>query len=95
MITAYESGESLLSIATARKLGKETVSRFLTEAGVRIRRQGLNEKQVAQAVRSYLAGRTGTEIAAELGVASSTVWRALRDTDVERRSQARRKPADA
>lgn len=95
MITAYEAGESLLTIATARKLGKETVSRFLREAGVRIRRQGLTDKQVAQAVRSYRAGRTGAEIAAELGVASSTVWRALRDADIERRSPARRKPADA
>ncbi|MDJ1372569.1 MULTISPECIES: helix-turn-helix domain-containing protein [Microbacteriaceae] len=90
MISAYEAGESLISIATARRLGKQTVSRLLSEAGVRVRRQGLDEEQVAQAVGAYLSGKTIREVAAELGVGHSMVWRALKAAGVELRPNVRR-----
>src|SRR5699024_5564509 len=90
MVAEYEAGASLISIATARRLGKQTVSRVLTEAGVRIRRQGLDEEQVAQAVRAYLSGQTTREVADELGVGHSMVWRALKSAGVELRPNARR-----
>ena len=91
MIQAYESGESLISIASARRLGKQTVSRLLSEAGVRIRRQGLDEEQIARAVLEFEAGQTTREIAADLGVGHSMVWRALKRAEVELRPNARRK----
>ncbi|MDO5676164.1 MAG: helix-turn-helix domain-containing protein [Propionibacteriaceae bacterium] len=90
MIAEYEAGASLISIATARRLGKQTVSRLLAEAGVRIRRQGLDEEQVGQAVRAYLSGQTTREVADELGVGHSMVWRALKSAGVELRPNARR-----
>lgn len=90
MMADYEAGASLISIATARRLGKQTVSRLLSESGVRIRRQGLDEEQVAQAVRAYLSGKTIREVADELGVGHSMVWRALKGAGVELRPNARR-----
>lgn len=90
MMADYEAGASLISIATARRLGKQTVSRLLSESGVRIRRQGLDEAQVAQAVRAYLSGKTIREVADELGVGHSMVWRALKGAGVELRPNARR-----
>lgn len=90
MIAEYEAGASLISIATARKLGKQTVSRLLSESGVRIRRQGLNDDQVAHASRAYLSGQTTREIADNLGVGHSMVWRALKGAGVELRPNSRR-----
>jgi DNA invertase Pin-like site-specific DNA recombinase len=90
MIAEYESGASLISIATARKLGKQTVSRLLSEAGVRIRRQGLDKDQVGQASRAYLSGQTTREIAEDLGVGHAMVWRALKSAGVELRPNSRR-----
>ena len=46
MVAGYESGASLISIAREHRLGKETVRDLLAAAGVRIRRQGLEDDQV-------------------------------------------------
>lgn len=90
MIAAYESGVSLIEIARELKLGKQTVRRMLSEAGVRIRRQGLDEQQVAHAIREYESGQTTREVAAGLDVGHSMVWRALKAAGVELRPNARR-----
>lgn len=90
MIADYEGGASLISIAKAHRLGKAAVSRSLSEAGVRIRRQSIDTDQVAQVVGAYLEGRTVREIAADLGVGHSTVWRVVKASGVELRPNARR-----
>ncbi|WP_449276657.1 helix-turn-helix domain-containing protein [Leucobacter sp. GX24907] len=90
MVAAYQSGASLISIAREHRLGKETVRDLLVDAGVRIRRQGLEDAQVTQAVRSYESGLTTREIARELGVGHSMVWRALKRAGVESRPNTRR-----
>lgn len=90
MIEAYTSGASLHTIACERKLGKETVRRMLAEAGIRIRRQGLDDDQVTQAVRGYESGQTIREVAVDLGVDHSMVWRALKGAGVELRPNVRR-----
>ncbi len=81
MIADYEAGASLISIATAHRLGKQAVSRLLSDAGVRIRREMLDHDQVAQATRAYLTGQTIREIASDLGVGHSMVWRELKRTE--------------
>lgn len=90
MIAEYEAGASLISIATARRMGKQTVSRLLSDAGVRIRRQGLDDVQVAHAADAYLSGQTTREIAEDLGVGHAMVWRALKRAGIELRPQFRR-----
>lgn len=90
MVAAYQSGASLISIAREYRLGKGTVRNLLVDAGVRIRRQGLEDAQVTQAVRSYESGLTTREIARELGVGHSMVWRALKRAGVESRPNTRR-----
>ena len=90
MVAAYESGASLISIAREHRLGKEKVRDLLVDAGLRIRRQGLDDDQVTHAVRRYKEGLTNREIARELGVGHSMVWRALKRAGVESRPNARR-----
>ncbi|RCS63109.1 hypothetical protein CIK77_02660 [Microbacterium sp. JB110] len=90
MVAAYESRASLISIAREHRLGKETVRDLLVDAGVRIRRQGLDDEQVAHAVRGYESGLTTREIARELGIGHSMVWRALKRAEVESRPNTRR-----
>lgn len=91
MIATYKSGASLRTIAYEWKLGKQTVRRMLAEAGVSIRRQGLDDEQVAHAFRGYESGQTIREVAADLGVGHSMVWRALKRAGVELRPQSRRR----
>lgn len=88
MVSAYESGASLISIAREHRLGKETVRDLLVDAGLRIRRQGLDDDQVAHAVRRYKEGLTNREIARELRVGHSMVWRALKREGVKMRSNS-------
>ncbi|MGO1661957.1 MAG: hypothetical protein ACTHZM_09905 [Canibacter sp.] len=90
IIAAYESGATLYTIAREWKLGKQTVRRMLTEAGVRIRRQGLDDNQVTHAIRGYESGLTTRDIALELDVGHAMVWRALKRAGVELRPQAQR-----
>ncbi len=80
----------MISIAREHRLGKERVRDLLVGAGVRIRRQGLDDEQVAHAVRRYEAGLTTREVAAELGVGHSMVWRALKGADAQLRPNSRR-----
>ncbi|WP_449277133.1 helix-turn-helix domain-containing protein [Leucobacter sp. GX24907] len=63
---------------------------MLTEAGIRIRRQGLDDSQTAHVIRRYASGLTTREIAKELGVGHAMVWRALKREGVELRSQTQR-----
>lgn len=91
MIADYKSGASLHSIACDWQLGKQTVRRMLDEAGVRIRRQGLDDEQVEHAVRGYESGQNIREVAADLGVGHSMVWRALKRAGVELRPQSQRR----
>ncbi|WP_369808050.1 helix-turn-helix domain-containing protein [Leucobacter chinensis] len=88
MVSAYESGASLISIAREHLLGKETVRDTLADAGVRIRRQGLDDDQVTHAVRRYEEGFTNRDIARELGVGHSMVWRALKREGVKMRANS-------
>jgi len=90
MVLACESGASLISIARKHRLGKQKVRDLLAEADVSIRRQGLDAGQVAHAVRRYESGLTTREIAHELGVGHSMVWRAIKGAGVECRPNARR-----
>ncbi len=76
-------GASLISIAREHRLGKEKVRDLFTKAGVRIRRQDLDEKQVAHAVCRYKEGHAVREVAREMGVGHSMAWRALKKAGVK------------
>ncbi len=90
MVSAYESGASLISIAREQRLGKEKVRDLLKDAGVRIRRQGLDDQQTDVAIRAYESGQTTREVARDLGVGHSMVWRALRRAGITLRPNVRR-----
>jgi DNA-directed RNA polymerase specialized sigma24 family protein len=66
------------------------VQRVLREAGVRRRRKSLSDTEVAGLVKQYEAGLTIREIAAELGLAKTTVQDALARAEVTMRSAVRR-----
>ena len=90
MIAEYEAGASSIWIARTHRLGKATERGLLFDADVKIRRQGLDDDQVARAVRAYESGQTTREVAAELGVGHSMVWRVLKAAGVECRPNSRR-----
>lgn len=79
---------TLISLARENRLGKETVRECLVDAGVRTRRQGLENEQAAYNVCKYKEGLTVCEIAREVGVGNSMVWRTLKKGGVKLRSRS-------
>jgi len=57
---------------------RQTAARLLKEAGVKIRRQGLDWEQLAEAVRLYDEGSSCQRLGERFGVDHGTVWRALK-----------------
>jgi len=79
MVEGYEAGATLAELASKFGFHRTTVSRSLKKAGLRLRRSGLDEREVLHAIELYEAGMTLAEVGEMLDVAASTVRRALHD----------------
>jgi transposase len=86
LVSRYLDGVPTLALAKQFKLGKETVSKLLREAGVEIRRQGLPEDKVAEAAVLYRSGLTLAEVAEHYGVSAHAVYNKLRAAGVQMRA---------
>ena len=74
-------------LARTYGLHRHSVRAHLTKAGVEIRRRGLTEPQIDEAVRLYLAGSSLAKLGEQFGCDHTTVRRALK-----RRGLSLRKP---
>lgn len=79
MIERYESGATLSELGREFGFHRTTVSRSLKKVGLRLRRSGLDEREVLRAIDLYESGMTLAEAGEALGIAASTVPRALHD----------------
>jgi len=88
-ITRYEAGETIREVATVLGKEPETVSGWLTGAGVAIRRGTLTEEQredlQAAAAARYESGETISEIAADYGRSDGSVRNLLLGAGVQLR----------
>lgn len=82
LVAAYESGEDLRAVGARLGIRRQTAARLLKEASVRIRRQGLDSEQLAEAVRFYGEGWSCQRLGERFSVDHGTVWRALKLADV-------------
>jgi lambda repressor-like predicted transcriptional regulator len=74
---AYQTGASLAGLQQQFDLSRGSVQRVLREAGVRRRRKSLTDAEVAVLVERSESGLTIRQIAAEQGLAKTTVQNAL------------------
>ncbi|WP_301182411.1 sigma factor-like helix-turn-helix DNA-binding protein [Nocardia farcinica] len=82
----YVGGMTVYELATKYGISRDTVGKHLHRMGVAMRRAGLTEEQVEEAVRLYIEQRWSLErIAGQFGVDHGTVWRRLRERGVRMR----------
>ncbi|MGX1770840.1 helix-turn-helix domain-containing protein [Nocardia brasiliensis] len=82
----YRSGMTVYELAAKYGTDRSTVSNHLKRMGVEMRRQGLSEGQIEEAVRLYVEQRWSlVRIAGKLGVDHGTVWNRLRERRVRMR----------
>ncbi|HWF70542.1 MAG TPA: helix-turn-helix domain-containing protein [Mycobacterium sp.] len=78
IIACYEAGEPSTALAASHSLSKGSVIRLVREAGIPIRRQGLTNDQITEAIQLYGSGMSLAKVGARFGVDHGTVWRALK-----------------
>lgn len=78
---AYESGESLVSLAERYAIAQSTVAEIVREAGVAVRTRGkrLDGEQRAAVAAAYASGRPSPQIAEEYGISKQTVLAIVRE----------------
>jgi hypothetical protein len=67
-------------------LGKGTVLRLLRDHGVQLRNQRMTPAEVAQAIQLYQTGNSLAAVGAKLGYDHGTIWQALKQAGVPRRT---------
>jgi len=90
LVKDYQAGATSTELRARYNLGKGSVLKILSEAGVEMRRRPLTDDDVAVLVERYLSGLTIREIAAEIGLPKTTVQDALERSGMEMRPAARR-----
>ncbi len=87
LVRDYESGTPTTELTKIYSLSKASVLLLLQEAGVNMRRQGLNEEQTAEAVRLYGSGLSLVRVGERLGFGPSSVAAALRAAGITLRGR--------
>jgi hypothetical protein len=77
LVERYLAGDIIRVIAADLKVNRTTVAHHLRARGVLTRRRPLTPEQVSRAAAAYEEGTSLAHIGEQLGVDSSTVWRAL------------------
>jgi transposase-like protein len=91
--TAYQSGSTMASLATAHSITRETVSEALKRNGVNVRPQRrLDATGLKRAIRLYEQGWSSERVGADLGFDARTIVTQLRTAGVRIRD-AHERPA--
>lgn len=85
LVEGYNQGATVLELADRFKINRQTVSKHLHRQGVKMRRQGLEPQQVADAAGLYEQGWSLARVARHYEVNTGTVWLALRACGVQMR----------
>jgi hypothetical protein len=94
LVERYQAGATVYELADQFKIYRTTVSEHLHRRGVKMRGQGLDESEIAQAVQLYEQGWSVARIGERLGANASTVWMALHTLVSMRDTHGRKKAAN-
>jgi site-specific DNA recombinase len=95
LVAEYEAGASTVQLQELFGLGKGSVLAILHAAGVKIRRQPMDDEQLEEIKQLYQSGLTIREVAASLSMPKTTVQDALGRLGQAMRPAARRRRGDA
>jgi len=96
LIERYQSGATVYELGDQFGIERRTVSAILHRHGVPMRRRGLSEEQIDDAVRLYNQGWSLARIAARMDVAAGTVRQRLHERGVPiRDTQGQPRAGDA
>lgn len=90
IIADYQGGATLSELSTRHGYNRVGISSALKRAGVQLRRQGLNQEQIDQAVNLYRSGMSLARIGDRLEVDATTVRTRLMERGSDRAPGARR-----
>lgn len=85
IVEGYKEGMTLRELAIRHKLGRDTVSKLLKEAGVRLRKSGLTLEEIEEAKRLYSQGSSLAVVARRFEVDPKTVWSRLTEQGIKMR----------
>ena len=95
LVATYRRGVPVEELAVSFRVNRTTVLGHVRRHGVPKRdRRALQSEEVDRAAQLYAGGQSADWVAAQLGVAASTVRRALKDAGVVLRPGGRRQRAD-
>jgi len=83
----YEAGESANSIALSTGLARSKVSAWVRDAGLEVRRNGVERSTKRQVVDSYVQGASVANIVDHFGVAAISVRRWIREAGHDVRAE--------
>lgn len=86
VVAAYERLNNMRAVARQLRVSRETVAKYLREAGIDTSRS-MSGEQIVMAVRLYKKGLSSVVIGKQLGFDNHTIISALRDAGVEIRRQ--------
>lgn len=83
VIKAYESGQTMASLAAEYKVKRESISKLLRRAGVAIRKpRQMTQAHIDEAAHLYSRGLSLEQIGAKLGWDHNTIYRHLKKRGV-------------
>lgn len=82
LVHHYDAGTPTTQLTVAYRLSKASVLQLLQEAGVQMRRQGLDDDQTTEAFRLYASGLSLVRFGEQLGFGPTSVASALRAAGV-------------
>jgi IS30 family transposase len=77
LIQLYQAGETVYELSEQFNVHRQTVSSILKRNNVKLRRTGLRETEICQAIELYKSGLSMASVGARLGKPGSTICRAL------------------
>ena len=86
LVAEYENGASVQDLASHWGIHRTTVAAQLRQAGVRLRRQGVPDRLLDEAIRLYNDGWSCQRLADRYGCNATTVWKVLQQAGVKLRA---------
>lgn len=90
LVAGYLAGATVYELAAEFKIHRSTVSEHLKRQGIDMRGQGLTRDQVREAAELYRNDWSLSRLGDRFEVDGTTVWRALRQTEVVMRKPSER-----
>jgi transposase-like protein len=86
LVADYEAGASVQDLAARWGIHRTTVAAQLRQADVRLRRQGVPDELLDEAIRLYNDGSSCQRLAERFGCNATTVWKVLQQAGVRLRA---------